>query len=179
QWPTREMSGVEVLVEDIFPYDLKNVLPIPTVTYLSQQRTPSIMIRYSFHTLWIIGDKKTESVENLINDIKNVQNSPKLSTYTDCDHQMTVVKTIEETQQWLKINKELIRKPHIRLKIVTLWAIQNNKTAIDAIRAVRSEVSRAPVLIFTDKLDEIQAALEFPNVIATDKEFEVKEFVGV
>ncbi|CAF4369735.1 unnamed protein product, partial [Rotaria sordida] len=57
-WPTREMSGVEVLVEDIFPYDLKNVLPIPIVTHLSLRRTPSIMIRYSFHTLWIIGDKK-------------------------------------------------------------------------------------------------------------------------
>ncbi|CAF3653925.1 unnamed protein product [Rotaria sordida] len=178
-WPTREMSGVEVLVEDIYPYDLKNFLPIPKVTSTSVQRPPSIKVRYSFHTLWIIGDKKIESVENLINDIKNVQNTPKLSTYTDCDHQMTVVKTIEETQQWLKINQELIRKPNIRFKIVTLWAIQNNKTAIDAIRAVRSEVSRAPVLIFTDKLDEIQAALEFPNVIATDKEFEVKEFVGV
>ncbi|CAF1166191.1 unnamed protein product [Rotaria sordida] len=57
--------------------------------------------------------------------------------------------------------------------------IQNDKTAIDVIRAVRSKLSRIPVLIFTNKLDEIQAALEFPNVIATDKEFEVKEFVGV
>ncbi|CAF4883048.1 unnamed protein product, partial [Rotaria sp. Silwood2] len=82
-------------------------------------------------------------------------------------------------QQWLKTNKELIRKPHIRLKVVTLWTIQNDKTAIDVIRAVRSELSQVPVLIFTNKRDEIPGALEFPNVIATEKEFEVKEFVGV
>ncbi|CAF4866785.1 unnamed protein product, partial [Rotaria sp. Silwood2] len=47
--------------------------------------------------------------------------------------------------------------------------------AIDVIRAVRSELSRVPVLIFTNKRDEIQGALEFPNVIATDKESESKD----
>ncbi|CAF5145148.1 unnamed protein product, partial [Rotaria sp. Silwood1] len=36
-----------------------------------------------------------------------------------------------------------------------------------------------PVLIFTTKQDKIRAALEFPNVVATDKEYEVKEFVGL
>ncbi|CAF2438986.1 unnamed protein product [Rotaria sp. Silwood2] len=178
-WPTREMSGIEVRVEDIYPFDLTKFLPLPTVTYLSQQLTPSAFIRNSFHILWIIGDKKNESVENLVKDIQNLLNNPKLLTHTDCDHKVIVVHTIEEAQQWLKTNQKLIQKPHIRLKVVTLWTIQNDKTAIDVIRAVRSELSRVPVLIFTNKRDEIQGALEFPNVIATDKEFEVKEFVGV
>ncbi|CAF4575709.1 unnamed protein product, partial [Rotaria sp. Silwood2] len=178
-WPTREMSGVEVLVEDTFAYDLAKFLPIPKASNTSVHHTPSIMIPISLHVLWIIGDKKLENIENLIKDIQNLQNTSKLSTHLDDDHKLTVVQTIEEAQQWLKTNKELIRKPHIRLKVVTLWTIQNDKTAIDVIRAVRSELSQVPVLIFTNKRDEIPGALEFPNVIATEKEFEVKEFVGV
>ncbi|CAF4427638.1 unnamed protein product [Rotaria sp. Silwood2] len=178
-WPTREMSGVEVLVEDTFAFDLTKFLPVPTVTYLSLRRTPSIFVRYSFHILWIIGDKKLENIENLIKDIQNLQNTSKLSTHLDDDHKLTVVQTIEEAQQWLKTNQDIIRKSHIRFKVVTLWTIQHDKTAIDVIRAVRSELSQVPILILTNKRDELQAALEFPNVIATDKEFEVKEFVGV
>ncbi|CAF0995376.1 unnamed protein product [Rotaria sordida] len=177
-WPTREMSGVEVLAEDIFPYDCKKFLPAPTVTGLSLQRPPSTMIRYSFHILWIIGDKKIESIENLIKDIQNSQNTPTLSTYTDCDYEMTIVKTIEDAQQWIKTNQELIQKPHIRFKVVTRWKTPNDKAAIDVIRAIRSEISQVSVLIWTNKLDEIQAALEFPNVTVTNKKFEVKEFVG-
>ncbi|CAF5004872.1 unnamed protein product, partial [Rotaria sp. Silwood1] len=178
-WPTREMSGVEILVEHTFPYDLKQFLPVPTVTYLSLQPTPSILIRHTFHILWITGDKKTETVDNLIKDIQNSLNTPKLLTRTDCEHKLNVVQTIEEAQQWLKTNQQLIRQTHIRFKVVSPWTIQKDKTAIDVIRAVRAELSRVPVLIFTNKRDEIQAALEFPNVIATDKEFEVKEFVGI
>ncbi|CAF5007278.1 unnamed protein product, partial [Rotaria sp. Silwood1] len=178
-WPTREMSGVEVLVEHTFPYDLKQFLPVPTVTYLSQQPTPSVLTHYSFHILWITSDKNTETVDNLIKDIQNSLNTPKLLTHMGCEHKLDVFQTIEEAQQWLKTNQELIRQPHIRFKVVTSWTIQKDKTAIDVIRAVRAELARVPVLIFTNKHDEIQAALEFPNVIVTDKEFELKEFVGI
>jgi hypothetical protein len=34
-------------------------------------------------------------------------------------------------------------------------------------------------LVFTNKLEETQPALEFPNVMATGEEYELKEFVGV
>ncbi|CAF5100190.1 unnamed protein product, partial [Rotaria sp. Silwood1] len=180
-WPTREMSGVEVLVEHTFPYDLKQFLPVPKASDMNVnvEHPPSILIRHTLHILWITDDKNTETVDNLIKDIQNSLNTPKLLTHMGCEHKLDVFQTIEEAQQWLKTNQELIRQPHIRFKVVSSWTIQSDKTAICVIRAVRAELSRVPVLIFTNKRDEIQAALEFPNVIVTDKEFEVKEFVGI
>jgi hypothetical protein len=174
------MGGIEILVEDTFPYDLKNFLPVPPTSMISRVgQAPTVIIRYHFLILWIVGVKKTESIENFIQDIQNSPNFIKSSTNTDAVHQLIVVNTTEQATQWIKSNRELIRKKEIIFKVVTLWKIQDDKTAIDVIRAVRSELSRVPVLIYTNKQENTQAALEFPNVLATDMEYELKEFVGV
>ncbi|CAF3612768.1 unnamed protein product [Rotaria socialis] len=177
-WPTRAMSGVEVLCEDIYPYDLKNVFPVPAAPSANVRCAPSAPILDKYHVLWIIGEKKNESFNNLISDVRNLQNAPKSCTDTDSDHILTVLKTVEETEEWVQRNRLLISQPDVRFKVVTVWEIGADKTAIDIIRAVRSTLSRAPVLIFTNKFQEVQAALQYPNVISTDAELEVKEFVG-
>jgi hypothetical protein len=178
-WPTREMSGVEVLVEDIFPYDLKSFLPVPQSTSVRIERAPTRIIRIRFVVLWIIGDKKIDSVNNLVEDIRKSQNFAQSTANSDSVNQLTVVQTAEEAKNWIISHKELIRKSEVRFKVVTQWRIKDNQTAVDAIRAVRSEAPRVPVLIYTNKQEETQAALAYPNVIATDVEFELKEFVGV
>ncbi|CAF1434906.1 unnamed protein product, partial [Rotaria sordida] len=178
-WPTREMSGAEVLVEHMFPYDLNRCSPLPVTRCPSLHRTNSMMIRCNFQILWIIDDNKNENIKNIFKDIENSQNTLRLSTNKDCDYQMTSVQTIDQAKQWLTTNQESLRQPHIRLKVITLWTIEKDKTAINVIRAVRSICLRVPILIFTTKQDKIRAALEFPNVVATDKEYEVKEFVGL
>jgi hypothetical protein len=178
-WPTREMGGMEVLVEDTFPYDLKNFLPVPTTTHVTVQRLPTVIIRYHFLILWVIGDKKIESIDKLVQDIQNSPNFVKSSIDTDSTHRLVVVETIKQANEWIESNKTLIRKSDIKFKVITLWTINDNQTAVDVIRAVRAEAPRVPILIFTNKHEETQPAVEFPNVMATDTEFEVKEFVGV
>jgi hypothetical protein len=178
-WPTREMSGVEVLVEDIFPYDSKNFLPVPKASFTKEERPPSLIMRYSFVILWIIGEKKIESIDNLVQDIQKSQSFTKSRKNKDNVHELTTVETAEKATEWIESNQELIRRQDIRFKVITLWKIKDNQTAVDVIRAVRSELPRTPILIFTNKQEETQPALEFPNVMVTDAEFELKEFVGV
>jgi hypothetical protein len=181
-WPTREMGGIEVLVEGIFPYDLNKFLPVPVpaITHTNVDRpAKAVIIRYRFIILWIIGEKKVEMIENLIQDIQKSPNFTRTSSNVDNIHQLHVVQTIEKAKEWIRSNRELIRKPDIRFKVITQWTIKDNQTAVDVIRAVRSEVPRAPILIFTNKHEETQPALEYPNVMETDMEFELKEFVGI
>jgi 2-polyprenyl-6-methoxyphenol hydroxylase-like FAD-dependent oxidoreductase len=179
-WPTREMSGVEVLVEDIFPYDLKSFLLVPKLTSTNLKRIPTTIIRYRFVNLWIIGDKKNDHIENLIEGIRRSPNFSKRSADADKVHQLFVVQTAKEASEWIKSNRELIEKLDVRFKVITLWNIKDNdQTAVDVIRAVRSESPRVPILVFTNKVEETQPALEFPNVMATAEEYELKEFVGV
>ena len=178
-WPTREMSGADVLVEHTFEYDLKHFLPVPTLFRLSLQRTPSVSIRYRFLILWIMEDNQVEGIQTLITDIPHVQETSKLFTNSDHRHQLIRAKSIGEAEDWVKSNKNLIRQRDVIFKVVTAWIMSDDKTAIDVIRAVRSESSWVPVLIFTNKSEETQAALEFPNVLVTDNDFEVKEFVGL
>ncbi|CAM4873930.1 unnamed protein product [Rotaria socialis] len=177
-WPTREMSGADVLVENTFPYDLRNAFPVPVTASLNLKRAPSLLIRYKYHVLWVTGDKQNEGVDILIKDIQNLQNTSKTFGTTHSNDALTVLKTVEEVEQWVTKNQAMISQSNIIFKVVTLWTIGADKTAIDVIRAVRAKLSRAPVLIFTNKIEEIQAAVEFPNVVVTDAEVEVKEFVG-
>ena len=73
-WPTREMSGVEVLVEDTFPYDLKNFYLYQQQIHVKLERPPTVIIRHRFVILWIIGDEKIEMIDNLDSKIfKNHQ----------------------------------------------------------------------------------------------------------
>jgi hypothetical protein len=136
-------------------------------------------MRFRFVILWMIGEKKIESIDNLVQDIQKSQNFTKSSINRDNVHELTTVETAEKVKEWIESNQELIRRQDIRFKVITLWKIKDNQTAVDVIRAVRSELPRAPILIFTNKQEETQPALEFPNVMVTDAEFELKEFVGV
>ncbi|CAF0735127.1 unnamed protein product [Adineta ricciae] len=179
-WPTREMSGAEVLVEHTFPYDVRNFLPIPKVNFTaSLEQTPSIILRYRFLILWIVGHEKLEQIDTLVRDIQTSPNYSKASIDANDNHQLAVVRNIDEAVAWMKANREDIRKKETLFKVVTVWQIKANETAVDTIRAVRSESSRVPVLIFTGKHETAQAALEFPNVMTSDTEYELKEFVGV
>ena len=178
-WPTREMSGAEVLVEHTFPYDLNSFLPLPATGLTKIDRRPTMIIRYRFINLWVIGTKINPTIDNLVRDIQGSPNFNKTSANAGKVHQLIVVRTAEEANAWIKSNRDLIEKADVRFKVITLWTIQTNQCAVDVIRAVRSETPRVPVLIFTNKFEETKPALEFPNVMATVEEYELKEFVGV
>ena len=177
-WPTREMSGADVLVEQIFPYDLKSFLPVPTGALPILTRTPTVVVRYRTVTLWVVGTKKTDDTDRLISSIRQSPNFTKDTANTDQNYELIAVTTIEEAVDWVKKNRTLIQRPEVRFKVVTTWNIRDGQSAIDVIRAVRAETARVPILIFTNKLSETQAALEFPSVMASDQEYELKEFVG-
>ena len=175
-WPTREMSGADVRVEDTFPYDSRDFLPIPAAQHVTLNHIQSTVAPYHSLTLWIMRDDQTEGVQNLIADL---QNAADLSNNTDHPHQLVRIHTIEEAQQWFQDNQGLVQQRDVIFKVVTEWTIDNNKTAINIIRTVRSNSSWAPVLIFTNQYEETQAALEFPNVTIAVNKVEVKEFVGL
>ena len=65
------------------------------------------------------------------------------------------------------------------IEVATVWELDGNHTVIDVVRTVRAESPRAPFLIFIDHFSDARPALEFSYVMATDAEFEVKEFVGI
>lgn len=177
-WPTREMSGADVLVEKTFPYDLKSFLPVPSSTLTKLTRMPTVIIRYRFVTVWIVGTEKNDDIDRLITNIRKSPNFTKSTANVDQVHELIDVSSIQEAVDWVKKNQTFIQKPEIRFKVVTAWTIRRDETAIHVIRAVRKESARVPVLIFTNKLTETKAALEFPNVMTTDQEYELKEFIG-
>lgn len=178
-WPTREMSGADVLVEKTFPYDLKGFLPVPTGILPLLTRTPTIVIRYRTVTLWVVGTRRTDDTDRLIRTIRQSSNFNKDTASTNQLYELITASTIDEAVDWVKKNRDLIQRPEVRFKVVTSWTIQDGQSAIDVIRAVRAQTARVPILIFTNRLSETQAALEFPSVIASDQEYELKEFVGV
>ncbi|CAF4163382.1 unnamed protein product, partial [Rotaria magnacalcarata] len=101
------------------------------------------MILYKHHVLWVTGDKQNEGIDILIKDIRNLQNASKTFGTTHSNDALTTVKTVEEVEQWVTKNQVMISQPNIIFKVVTLWTIGADKTAIDVIRAVRAKLSRA------------------------------------
>ncbi|CAF1461666.1 unnamed protein product [Adineta steineri] len=176
-WPTREMSGTEVSVEDIFPFNQQQFLPVPTLGKLTSDRPPSkIIIQHHFLILCITGDNMSENTKKIIDSI---QTSPNFANPSTTAHELHVVRTIEEAQEWIANNNERLGKQGILFKVITTWSLNKQKTAVDVIRAVRAVATRAPVLIFTNKSEDTQPALQFPNVIATYEVYELYEFVGI
>ncbi|CAF0954830.1 unnamed protein product [Rotaria sordida] len=191
-WPTREMSGIEVLVEDTFPFKQEQFLSVPTIGEATSVHAPSSIVRQRFLILWIVGDTMSGNTKNIIDSIRSSPNFVDPSTTTVAKttnqllnssmegfHKLHVVHTIKEAQNWINDNCESLRQQDILFKVITTWSLNKEKTAIDVIRAVRADGSRVPVLIYTNEHEEIQSALEFPNVIATDMKFELYEFVGI
>ncbi|CAF1452933.1 unnamed protein product [Adineta steineri] len=175
-WPTREMSGTEVLVEDSFPFKQEQFLPVPTIGEVTLDRPPSKIIQHHFLILCITGDNMSENTKKIIDSIKT---SPKFTNPSTTAHELHVVSTIEEAQEWIAKNNERLGKQGILFKVITTWSLNKEKTAVDVIRAVRAGASHIPVLILTDKSEETQSALDFPNVITTYEVYEVNAFVGI
>ena len=174
------MSGVEVLVEDAFPYDPKGFLPVPSTGLALLERTPTIRsVQDRCVVLWILGEKSTMKLEQLIDEIQKSPRFLQSSAKKDNQYQLFVVKTLEQAKEWLQTNRKMFDRVDTLFKIITGWAIGENQTAIDVIRAVRAESPRVPVLIFTNRREETQQASEYLNVMVTDTEFELKEVVGI
>ncbi|CAF3614242.1 unnamed protein product [Adineta steineri] len=170
-WPTREMGGIDVLVEDTFPFDSKNFVEVPQLKKNPLTRTPTILVQQRFLSLWIINEPMSKDVETLVDTVRNL---PK-ETFIE----PAVVHTIEQATGWMNANRKSLQTPGTSFKVVLACSLINSVIAVDFIRAVRAKERHVPVLIFTNKREEIQAALQFPNVTATDIPFDLYEFVGV
>ncbi|CAF1354649.1 unnamed protein product [Adineta steineri] len=170
-WPTREMGGIDVLVEDTFPFDPKNFVEVPQPKKNPITHTPTILVQQRFLSLWIINKPMSKDVETLVDTVRNL---PK-ETFIE----LAVVHTIEQAMEWMSVNRKSLQTPGTSFKVVLAWSLINSMIAVDFIRAVRAKESHVPVLIFTNKREEIQAALQFSNVTATDMPFDLYEFVGV
>jgi hypothetical protein len=190
-WPTREMSGMEVLVEDTFPFDQKNFLPVPKPAKKQFARQQSTLIHQRFLSLWIVDEPMNENIKKLVDVIRNLPNFaqptlaqplPTLNKLNNLPNeasaQLVIVHTIDGAKEWIVANRESIRKPGTFFKVVIVWSLSDQMTAVDTIRGVRTEEAHAPVLIFTNNREEIRPALEFPNVTATDTLFDLYEFIG-
>ncbi|CAF0985369.1 unnamed protein product [Adineta steineri] len=191
-WPTREMSGIEVLVEDTFPFNLQQFLPEPTIGEVTSDRPPSTIIRHRFLILWIVSDMMSENIKKIIESIQTSPNFADPSKTTavittnqaqnssvESFHELHVVCTIEEAQNWIVDNRKRLETPGTLFKVITTWSLNEGKTAVDVIQAVRAGASRVPLLIFTNTPEETQPALQFPNVIATYLVYDLYEFVGI
>ena len=179
-WPTREMSGVEVLVEDAFPFDPKGFLPVPSMGHAPLERLPTTRFAPDrFVILWILGENNLTKLDPMI---KEIQASPKFLKSTaakDGQYQLFVVETLQQAREWLQNSRKVFDLPDTLFKIITSWKMGDKLTAIDVIRAVRGELPRVPVLIFTNRREETQQASEYLNVMVADTDFELKEFVGL
>ena len=180
-WPTREMSGVEILVEKMFPFHPKNYFPIPhlTIARTNCQRSTSQSVQNRFMIIWITGEYKSHRMERMLKEILNYPEFNQSSPSREIKNHLKVFSTIDQVEEWLKANKSTILRSNLIMKVVTIWKINATQTAVDVICAVRSECPRAPFLIFTNHFGDARPALEFPYVMATDTDFEVKEFVGI
>lgn len=179
-WPTREMGGVEILVEDMFPYDLNNFLPLPSnATVVETPRIPTEFVRQRFLNLWVTGNEKNDSINKLISEIQNSPNFSSMTTNIEPLHRLFVVQTIDEAKEWIESNRTIIQEHVTQFKVVTSWKIARQQTAIDVIQAVRSQSGRVPILVFANKIEQTQAASEYPDVLITDEEYDLKLFVGV
>ena len=102
-WPTREMSGVEVLVEDAFPFDPKGFLPVPSTGLPLLERTPTIRsVQDRCVVLWILGEKSTMKLDQLIDEIQKSPRFLQSSAKKDNQYQLFVVKTLEQATEWLQ-----------------------------------------------------------------------------
>ena len=182
------MGGVEILVQDTFPYDPANFLPAPTSAPLKRMvpQMPSVLVRRRYVALWVVGESISDHTAKLITDTRALvksNSSSKLdagaSIGGDADVQFTVVSTIKEALDWIVTNRQVIRQAGTLFKVVTAWSLSASSNAVDVIRAVRGEEPRVPVLIYTNRREETQPALEFPNVSATDLVFDLYEFIGI
>ncbi|CAF1308828.1 unnamed protein product, partial [Adineta ricciae] len=163
-WPTREMSGADVLVEGTYPFEQQNFLAVPRMNHKSLAPKPSVLFRQRFVSLWIVSESNDDIIKNL----------PKV-TSTD----IRVVRTIDAAKKWLVKNRESLHERGNLFKVVIIWSEMNQLIAIDFITTIRTQEAHTPILVFTNKRDEIQSALEFPNVTATDTLFDLYEFVGI
>jgi hypothetical protein len=195
-WPTREMSGADILVEDTFPFGQHQFLPVPKIRKIKSSRPLDGLVHHRHHSsliLWIVGDMVNENTTKLIDSIRTslkfADSSLLTGKKTDqshissakARHKLHVVDTIKEAKQWLRSakNRENIQRKDTRFKVVTAWYINEKQTAIDVIRAIRVETPHAPVLIIPNKHEDARLAREFPNVIATDTAFELYEFLEI
>jgi hypothetical protein len=194
-WPTKEMSGDEILVERFFPFSQQQFLPVPEISQVTFVRQPSIPARHCFFILWIVGDEMPEETKKLIDTIEkspsfaDLSSSSITTTAKTIDqyrsssakdlYKLDVVHTIEESQKWIKENSERLQQEDTFFKVIITWSLNKEITAINVIRAVRAEAPRVPVLIYTKNPEEIQSLLQFPNVITTYNEFELYEFVEI
>ncbi|CAF1374486.1 unnamed protein product [Adineta steineri] len=190
-WPTREMSGTDVLVEDTFPFNQQLFLPKPTIGKVTSDRPASIIIQHRFVILCITGDKMSKNTKKIIDSIQTspkFTNSSTTATVTTNQpqnspmgsfHELYIVRTVREAQKWIAENRQRLETHDTLFKVITAWSLNEGKTAVDVIHAVRAGASHVPVLIFTDKREEAQQALAFPNVIATYQVYELYEFVGI
>ena len=176
-WPTREMSGVEVLVEHTYPFDSKKFLPVPMNTKNTLKRAPSLLRPPKTFTLWIIGQSENNGMTELIQTVYKI--SGVRQTTNDRTHEFVVVQTVEEAENWCTTNSMKIRQSGSLFKVVTVWSVSPSRNAVDVIRLVRAQEPQIPILIYTNKREEVQPALEFPNVNATDVMFELQEFIGM
>ncbi|CAF1410159.1 unnamed protein product [Adineta ricciae] len=163
-WPTREMSGADVLVEGTYPFEQQNFLAVPRLNHKSLSSKPSVLFRQRFVSLWIVNESNDDIIKNL----------PKVSST-----ETRVVRTIDAAKKWMVKNRESMHERGNLFKVVIIWSEINQLIAIDFITTIRTQEAHTPILFFTNKRDEIQSALEFPNVTATDTLFDLYEFVGI
>lgn len=179
-WPTREMSGHEILVQETFSFDVSKYLPPPSAKPFQRMAERQHPRRGATRTyiLWITGEKIIPSVTQLIDEVKTSKLFRKSSNPDAPSYKMITLERTSDLKSWIDINTNKLKKNDVFLKIVTAWNIGPRETAIDVIKMIRSILACAPVLIFTNSLHESRAALEYPNVSATEKNFELKEFIG-
>jgi len=190
-WPIQKMSGAEVLVETTFPPSQQQFSPEPEARQVTLNRTPTILVRPRFLILWVVGDTIDESTQKLIDTIQTSSEFADPSSITaptteqlfkssvEGLHKLHVVPTIEQAQQWIAANREKIRQQDTHFKVITALVLNKKQTAVDVLLAVRVQAPRVPILIYTNKHEETQTALQYPNVIATNMAFELYEFVGI
>jgi hypothetical protein len=195
-WPTREMSGAEVLVEDTFPFSQQQFLPVSRVRKIISSREPTDHSHHRHHRsliLWIVGDTISENTKKLIKSIRTSLKSADSSSVTketknhspippdQARHQLRVVNTIQEAKEWMRIeeNQENIRRKDTRFKVVTAWSLNEKQTAVDVIRAIRAKTAHVSVLIVPNKHEDTRLAREFPNVTTMETTFDLYEFIEI
>ncbi|CAF1188395.1 unnamed protein product [Rotaria sordida] len=191
-WPTREMNGVEVLVEDMFPINQQSCLSLPKSAHKKPLTCqPTIASRRRFRILWIDGDTINESTQELIAtiraspefvDLSSMLAQGSVQSYSSSVNilnKLDVFPTTISALNWIRENRKTIDEPDIRVKVIIRWPLHENKELVDVIRNIRTQVSRVPILVYTNEYEDTQMAFEFPSVIITNTTSDLYEFVGI
>ncbi|CAF4957082.1 unnamed protein product, partial [Rotaria sp. Silwood1] len=203
-WPTREMNGVEVLVEDMFPVSQQSCLSLPKSVHKKPlTRQPTIASRRRFLILWIDGDtinKKLSSESPILEPCRSISsnmvskqfllwvdsqgNDPTATENIHRNHPLLEIHfspTLAEASTFLKTNLHNLKQREKMLVICRGYYVSEQKNLIDVKNLIDNvfDSTEIPLCVYTRSREKLLQSMSHipPQVEVTNLRSELLDFI--